>query len=135
MFVYKTKLRVRYADTDQMGYAYYGNYATYYEVARVEAFRYLGVTYKSLEESGVIMPVIELKCQFKTPAKYDDLLTIKVMIPHMPKSTILYQYDVFNSENHLINQGKTLLAFVNKITHKPIRTPKIIKDKLQSFFD
>ena len=79
MFTHKTKLRVRYAETDQMGYVYYGNYATYFEVARVEAMKSLGISYKELEEAGVMMPVLHYATKFYKPALYDDELIIKTL--------------------------------------------------------
>ncbi len=72
----ETKLRVRYGETDQMGYVYYGNYAEYFEVGRVEWLRNLGISYKSLEESKIMLPVLHLNINYLKPAKYDDLLTI-----------------------------------------------------------
>ena len=80
MFIHSTKIRVRYAETDQMGYMYYGNYAQFYEVGRVEMLRSLGMTYKSMEESGIIMPVLELKCKYLKPALYDEEITVKVIM-------------------------------------------------------
>jgi acyl-CoA thioester hydrolase len=120
MFSHDVQLRVRYADTDQMGYVYYGNYAAYYEVARVEAFRHLGYSYKQLEDSGIMMPVLELNSQFIAPAIYDDLLTIRVSIPEMPKVRITYLYELFNEKGEHLNKGKTVLAFVNMETGRPV---------------
>lgn len=134
MFFHETKIRVRYAETDQMGFVYYGNYATYYEVARVEAFRVLGIAYKELEDMGVMMPVLDLKCNYKLPAKYDDLLTVKVRIEEMPKATIVYKYEIFNEENVLINTGETKLVFVNMKNGRPMRTPEIMKKLLAPYF-
>lgn len=135
MFQHEVQLRVRYADTDQMGYVYYGNYAAYYEVARVESFRSLGYAYKKLEEEGVMMPVLELNSKYILPAKYDDLLTIKVRIPEMPKVRIHYEYDIYNEEGQLLNTGKTTLAFINMETNRPVRMPEVMKDLLEPYFD
>ncbi len=134
MFQTEIQLRVRYADTDQMGYVYYGNYATYYEVARVEAFRQLGYAYKKLEEEGVMMPVIELKTQFHLPAKYDDLLTIKVRIPKFPKTLIRYEYEIFNEAGQKVNTGETTLVFINMKTNRPTRVPQVMRDLLAPFY-
>ena len=84
MFSNTTKIRVRYAETDQMGYMYYGNYAAFFEVGRVEMLRSLGMTYKSMEDSGIIMPVAEMKCKYIKPALYDEEITVKVIIENMP---------------------------------------------------
>ncbi|MEQ9402696.1 MAG: thioesterase family protein [Cyclobacteriaceae bacterium] len=134
MYNHDVQIRVRYADTDQMGYVYYGNYAAYYEVARVESFRHLGLTYKKLEESGVMMPALELKCNFLLPAKYDDLLTIKVTIPEMPRLKIRYLYEIRNEAGKLLNHGETVLVFINMETGKPIRIPEAMKDLLAPYF-
>ncbi len=128
-------IRVRYADTDQMGFVYYGNYAKYYEIARVELFRNIGLTYKSLEEMGIGMPVIEMKTNFIIPAKYDEKLVVNIKIPELPKLKIIFFYEIFNEKNELINTGETVLTFINLLTGKPKRVPSIMKDKLSKYFD
>lgn len=134
MYQTEVKIRVRYGETDQMGYVYYGNYASYYEVARVESFRELGLSYKKLEESGVMMPVLELKTKYLQPAKYDDLLTIKVAIPEMPRLKIKYEYQVFNEAGTLLNTGETTLVFINMSTGKPVRIPERMAVLLDKYF-
>src|ERR1700748_1756253 len=116
MFVNTTKLRVRYGETDQMGYMYYGNYAGVYEVGRVEMLRSLGLTYRGMEEFGVMMPVLELKCRYIKPALYDEEITIKVTMEKMPGVRIHFNYELFNEQGELINVGETLLVFVNMET-------------------
>tara|TARA_B100000674_G_C37757250_1_gene876206 strand:- start:408 stop:815 length:408 start_codon:yes stop_codon:yes gene_type:complete len=128
-------IRVRYADTDQMGFVYYGNYAKYYEIARVELFRNIGLTYKSLEEMGIGMPVIKMKTNFIMPAKYDEKLVIQIKIPELPKLKIIFFYEIFNEKNELINTGETVLTFINLLTRKPKRVPSIMKDKLSKYFE
>tara|TARA_B100000941_G_C28468914_1_gene535254 strand:+ start:35 stop:442 length:408 start_codon:yes stop_codon:yes gene_type:complete len=128
-------IRVRYADTDQMGFVYYGNYAKYYEIARVELFRNIGLTYKSLEEMGIGMPVIEMKTNFIMPAKYDEKLVVSIKIPELPKLKIIFFYEIFNEKNELINTGETVLTFINLLTGKPKRVPSIMKDKLSKYFE
>ncbi len=134
MFNYEVQLRVRYADTDQMGYVYYGNYAAYYEVARVESFRHLGYAYKQLEDAGVMMPVLELKTKYIKPARYDDLLTIKVSIPEMPIARIRYEYEIFNEEGTLLNKGETTLVFIDMKSNRPVRMPEVMGELLAPFF-
>jgi acyl-CoA thioester hydrolase len=134
MYSYETKLRVRYAETDQMGYVYYGNYSMYYEVGRVECLRNLGITYKELEEQGIIMPVVENHSQYLAPAIYDDLLTIKVIIKKMPSAKISFDYEIRNEEGKLIHTGETILVFVNKISGKPTRPPKELNEVLNPYF-
>jgi len=119
MLIFETKIRVRYAEIDKMGYVYYGNYAQYYEVGRVEALRHLGTNYKSLEESGIMMPVIQLITNFKKPAFYDDELTIRTLVKEKPGVKIKFFYEIYNNKNILLNYGETILVFVHKKTMKP----------------
>jgi len=134
MYSANTQVRVRYAETDQMSYVYYGNYATYYEVARVEALRQLGFDYASLEEQGIMMPVLDLKSDFLQPAKYDERLTIEVTIPKLPTVKMLFEYKIFNENDQLINKGSTTLVFLNKETHKPVRAPEILLKVMKPFY-
>lgn len=125
MIEHDIQLRVRYAETDQMGYVYYGNYATYLEVARVETFRSIGFTYKEMEEDGVMMPVLEYKTKYLRPAKYDDLLTVKVKVVDQPKVRIRFEYEIFNEKNELLNISETTLVFIDAATNKPaMPTPR-----------
>lgn len=135
MYVSETTIRVRYGETDQMGYVYYGNYAMYYEVARVESLRQLGMTYKSLEEMGVMMPVLENHSRFIAPARYDDLLRIVTTLRERPGVRIRFEYEIFNEENKLVHQGQTLLAFIDMKTGKPRRPPQDMEALLAPFFD
>ena len=118
-----------------MGYVYYGNYATYYEVARVETLRSLGLSYKLLEQEGVIMPVVENKSKFIRPGKYDDLLHIKVFVDEMPSKRITFRYEIYNEQEKLINLGETILAFVDMKNGKPISVPDSIFNLLEPFFN
>jgi acyl-CoA thioester hydrolase len=120
MISHEIQLRVRYAETDQMGYVYYGNYATYFEVARVETFRHIGFAYKEMEEEGIMMPVLEYKTKFIKPALYDDLLTIKIKIAEKPGVRIRFEYEVYNEADVLLNVSETTLVFVSKVTGKPV---------------
>jgi acyl-CoA thioester hydrolase len=122
-FKHQTQIRVRYGETDQMGYCYYGNYAQYLEVARVESLRELGVSYKELEDRGVMLPVSELSISYKFPAKYDDLLTIEATITGLSGARILFDYSIHNEQNRLVASAKTTLVFVAKETMKPIVPP------------
>ncbi len=134
MFESQAKVRVRYAETDQMGYVYYGNYATYYEVGRVESLRNLGLSYKELEDMGVMMPVLEHKSKFIAPGKYDENLTIKVKIPEMPRVRIRFEYEVFNEKEQLINIGETTLVFVDMNSGKPCKMPEVMDKLLAPYF-
>ena len=134
MYTSETRLRIRYAETDPMGYAYYGYYAMYYEVARVESLRQLGMTYKELEALGTMMPVLENKSKYYSPALYDDEIKVITSIRNPPTVRIKFEYDIYNEEGKLIHQGETLLAFVKKINGKPCRPPEEFMKLLQPFF-
>jgi len=131
MYTQSTDIRVRYSETDQMGYVYYGNYAQYYEVGRVEALRALGVRYREMEESGVMMPVLEMKTKYIRPAKYDDLLTIKTTIKELPTTRISFHIEIHNGDQ-LINIGEVTLVFVDMKTGRPVQAPQWIIDKLSA---
>lgn len=134
MYQSETTVRVRYGETDQMTYVYYGIYAMYYEVARVESFRQLGVTYKELEETGVMMPVLENHSKFLAAARYDEVLRIVTTIRDKPSVKIKFEFEIYNEKNELINQGETLLAFIDQQTRKPRRPPEKLVNVLQPFF-
>lgn len=134
MYQSETTVRVRYGETDQMAYVYYGNYAMYYEVGRVESLRQLGVTYKELEARGVMMPVLENHSKYLAAAKYDEVLRIVTTVPNRPSVRIKFHYDIYNENNELINQGETVLAFIDMKTGKPCRPPQIMMNVLDPFF-
>ena len=134
MYNSKTTVRVRYGETDQMGYVYYGNYAMYYEVARVESLRQLGLTYKELEDMGVMMPVLENFSKYHQPALYDDEITIVTTIREKPSVRIQFEYTLYNGQGKLIHEGKTLLAFVDKKSGRPCRPPEVFMKVLQPYF-
>lgn len=135
MFTFETKVRVRYAETDQMGYVYYGNYATYYEIGRVEMLRSLGTSYKSLEESGIMMPVLEMHTKFLKPARYDEELVMKIYLKEKPAVKIAFDYELFNEAGELINTGHTKLVFVDMKRNKPCKAPTDFLDRLQAYFE
>lgn len=134
MYSFKTKVRVRYGETDQMGFVYYGVYAQYFEVGRVEFLRSLGVSYKRLEEEGYFLPVVNFEIQYKKPALYDDELIIKTTIKEIPSTRIVFHYKTFNMDDELLNTAKIVLAFVDKSTKKPCFPPDIIIEKLKEKF-
>ena len=135
MYSFDTNYRIRYADIDQMGYMYYGNYAKLYEIGRVEALRSLGLRYRDLEETGVIMPVYENKSRFISPAKYDDLVTIRVIIKELPKVRIVFNYEIFDENSTLLHTGETTLVFLKTVNNRITICPKEIMDRLQPFFE
>ena len=133
MYSHKINIRVRYSETDKMGFVYYGIYAQYYEVGRVELLRSLGISYKSLEDSGYELPVVSFKINYKRPAFYDDEIIIKTSISETPSSKITFDYECFNLDGTLINNGQVVLVFVNRDTKKPCKPPQIIIDNLKNF--
>ncbi len=134
MLTTETKVRVRYAETDKMNFVYYGNYAQYYEIGRTEMLRELGFTYRSLEEKGVILPVLTLNVKYLKSASYDDLLTIKTSIKELPKVRIKFDYEIYNEKNELINKGDSTLVFIDAKKNKPIMAPDFFLKIISKFF-
>ena len=129
MYLHETKIRIRYGETDQMGYAYYGNYAQFFEIGRVEMLRELGVSYRSMEEDGVMLPVVDYSVKYIRPALYDDLITIKTMITEVPSVKIHFAYEIYNESGSLLTTAKTTLVFVKKENMKPTSPPqKLVKE-------
>lgn len=135
MYQADIQIRVRYAETDQMGYVYHGNYAAYFEVARTEAFRQLGIRYKDMEAEGVGMPVGELRTRFRRPARYDDLLTVRLLLRQRAEgSRVLFEYEIYNEAQELLTEGHTLMVFVNTTTGRPVPIPDSIRERLAPYF-
>jgi acyl-CoA thioester hydrolase len=135
MFETKTQIRVRYSETDQMNVVYHGNYAQYFEVARAEAIRDMGITYKEMEEMGIVMPIVELHTKFLRPAVYDDLLTIKTQLREMPKDhRIEFHHEVYNENDKLLTMGRVVLYFLDAKTMARTIMPEELKKHLEPFF-
>lgn len=135
MFTHKTQTRVRYGETDQMGYLYYGNYAQYYEVGRAEMIRSIGLTYRDMEvEHGILMPVMSLNMRFVRPALYDELLTITTTLRKLPEKTITFHHEIYNEKNKLVNGGSVKLTFVEAKTMKSVNAPDYLLEKLNEKF-
>ncbi|MCZ2298004.1 MAG: acyl-CoA thioesterase [Chitinophagales bacterium] len=135
MFESTTQIRVRYAETDQMSVVYYGNYAQYFEVGRVESIRQLGLSYKQIEEFGVIMPVVEMNIKFLRSAEYDDLLTVKTSVKELPTNhKIEFHQEVYNEANKLLTVGRIVLYFIDAATKAKTNMPALLKEKLEKFF-
>ncbi|TVR41561.1 MAG: acyl-CoA thioesterase [Cryomorphaceae bacterium] len=134
MIEHRTQIRVRYAETDRMGFVYYGNYATYFEVARVEMLRSLGISYRELEDQGVLLPVVDFKVSYLQPARYDDLLDIQTRISVLPTARITFSYETRNQEGVLLNEAETTLVFVDAHSGRPRKAPddllKVFSEKL-----
>ncbi|MCP4522254.1 MAG: acyl-CoA thioesterase [Cytophagales bacterium] len=129
------QIRVRYAETDKMGYVYYGNYATYFEVARVEMLREHGVIYNDLENESILMPVASYTTKYILPAKYDDNLTIKTTVSKKPTSRMVFTYEVYNQEDQLLTTAETTLVFVSAETGRPIASPRLVEEKVGHYFE
>ena len=135
MFTSETKIRVRYAETDQMGMVYHGNFFPYFEVARAESVRQLGFTYADMEKMGVIMPVTDVHVRFLRPALYDDLLTIKTFLKELPvHHKIEFHHEVFNEKEDLLCTGKIILYFMQKEDMKRTTLPEVLKKKMERYF-
>ena len=134
MYKSKIKIRVRYAETDMMGYVYYGNYASYFEVARVESIRQLGFSYRKMEDEGIALPVLDFSIKYFKPAFYDDELTIETTVTELPKARIHFTYQTFNAEGLLLNEAKTTLVFFNKNTMKPCLAPADFTEAMKKYF-
>lgn len=125
-------VRIRYAETDQMGVVYHGNYAQFFEMGRVEWLRNLGISYKWMEENGVMLPVVALNMNYKKPARYDDLLTIRTIFKSQTSVKIEFDYEIYNEKNELLTIGYSMLVFVDMKTGKPILPPEYVTEKLKA---
>ena len=125
------QVRVRYGETDQMGVVYHGNYAQYFEIGRVEWLRNLGVSYKKMEEMGVMLPVVSLSMNYKKPARYDELLTVKTIFKSQSAVRIEFDYEIYNEQEELLTTATSILVFVDMKTGRPIAPPSYIKEQLK----
>lgn len=127
---YEFSVRVRYAETDQMGVVYHGNYAQYFEMGRVEWLRNLGVSYKWMEDNGIMLPVVSLQMNYKKPARYDDLLTVKTTLKNLTSVKIEFDYEIYNEKNELLTTAYSMLVFVDMKTGRPTVAPNYISEKV-----
>ena len=135
MYEFNTQVRVRYAEVDPMNVVYYGNYAQYFEVGRVESLRNLGISYKGIEDMGIMLPVVELNIKYLRPAKYDDLLTIKSQIKELPtEHKIIFDQEIYNEEGKLLTIGKVKLYFMDSKLGKRASMPASMLEKLSTYF-
>ena len=135
MISHDTQVRVLYRDTDKMGVVYHANYIVYYEAARNEMFRSIGLPYTELEAMNIVMPIVEVESKYKAPAYYDDLLTVRATIKELPEVRAIVEYEIFNEAGTLINTGKTILGYVNTERMRPCRAPQKFIDELQKYFE
>jgi acyl-CoA thioester hydrolase len=135
MYEFNTQVRVRYAEADPMNVVYYGNYAQYFEVGRVESLRNLGISYKGIEDMGIMLPVVELNIKYLRPARYDDLLTIKSQIKELPtEHKIVFDQEIYNEEGKLLTIGKVKLYFMDSKLGKRASMPALMLEKLSTYF-
>ena len=125
-------VRVRYAETDQMGVVYHGNYAQYFEMGRVEWLRNLGISYKWMEENGIMLPVVSLTINYKKPARYDDELTVKTIFKNQTSVKIEFDYEIYNDKQELLTTGNSVLVFVDMKTGRPTMPPEYVMEKLRT---
>ncbi len=129
---YEIEIRIRYGETDQMGVVYHGNYALYLEMGRIEWLRKLGVSYKSMEENGVMLPVVSLNINYKKSAFYDDIICVKTRLKAIPTVKIEFEYEITNKKGEILTTASTVLVFIDMKTNKPMRAPKYILDAINN---
>ncbi len=129
---HETRVRVRYAETDQMGVVYYGQYSVYYEVGRAEWLRQYGLSYADIENMGILMPVTKMSGRFIRPAYYDQLLTLRTKMKDIPGRRITFVTEIFNDNGELLNIGEVTLAFLNRQSGEVVEIPKSLSEKLLS---
>lgn len=131
MFSHEIQTRIRYSETDKMGFCYYGNYAQFFEMGRVETLREIGVTYASMEDQGILLPVIDFTVKYFKPALYDEVITIKTTLVDEPLIKIEFDYEIFNTKNERINKANTVLVFTDAATKKPVKAPEELIQKIR----
>jgi len=132
MNFHEFKVRVRYAETDQMGVVYHGNYAQYFEMGRVEWLRNLGLSYSVMEKQGVMLPVVSLTMNYKKPARYDDLLTVRTIFKKQESVKIEFDYEIYNEAGQLLTIGNSVLVFVDMKTGRPVVPPQYVRESIDS---
>lgn len=134
MYSHTIKTRIRYSETDKMGYCYYGNYAQFFEIGRVETLRSLGTRYKDLEDKNILLPVVNLQVNYKKPVFYDEEIKIRTVIRQLPTAKIVFDYEITNEKDEITTTGETTLVFLNGENSRPIAAPKEILDALKPHF-
>ncbi|MCL2511386.1 MAG: acyl-CoA thioesterase [Bacteroidales bacterium] len=135
MLIHETQLRVQYYETDQMGVVHHSNYIRYFEIGRTELMRHIGLSYKEIEDSGTVMPIVGIEVRYSFPARYDEIITIKSVIKEMPKVRMVFHYEIHNQQGKLLADGNATLAFVNKETGRPQRAPEHLTTALSRYFE
>lgn len=130
-----TNIRILYSHTDQMGYVYYGNYAMFYEIGRSEFLREFGLSYASMEENGIMMPVIEMTSNYHKPLFYDEIVEIKTILKELPTASITFSHEFLNSKGELCHTGNVRLGFINKESKRAVRVPAYLLQCLTDSFN
>jgi len=128
------ELRPRYGEVDQMGYVYHANYVTYCHQARNELLRKLGLDEITLDNNDVMLPVISFNINYKKPAHYDELITIKTTIKELPKVRFNFEFEIKNTQNTLLSKAKSTVVFANSKSRLPMITPDFVEDVLKPKF-
>jgi acyl-CoA thioester hydrolase len=131
MEYHQIQIRVRYSETDQMRVVYHGNYAQYFEIGRVEWLRNKGISYKWMEENGIMLPVVSLTMNYRKPARYDELLTLKTILKNKTSVKIEFEYELYNESDELLTTGNSILVFVDMKTGRPVAPPEYISAILE----
>lgn len=134
MYCSETLIRVRYGETDRMGYLYYGHYPEYFEVSRTDLIRSLGLSYREIEDMGIILPVRSLRVDYKLPARYDEMLRVRSCLNKLPEIRLDIDYEIFNQDNKLICTGNTILVFVDAASRRPRRAPEYFLNAVKKYF-
>jgi acyl-CoA thioester hydrolase len=132
MKIDEIQIRVRYGETDQMGVVYHGNYALYLEMGRIEWLRKLGISYKLMEENGIMLPVVSLNINYKKSAGYDDVINVKTQLKNKPTAKIEFDYEITNEQGEILTIASTTLVFIDMKTKRPMKAPEYILNALES---
>jgi len=132
MKTHYTYVKVRYAETDQMGVVHHGNYAEYLEMSRIDWLGQFGISYKKMENEGIMLPVYSMQFKFIKPATFDDILKIETRLKKIPQVKIEFEYSIYNQEKELLTTASTVLVFMDSVSRKPIKCPDFILEKLEA---
>ena len=124
MISFETKIRVEYHHTDQMGIVHHSNYIKFFEVARTEWLRAMGVTYAEMERRGVMMPIVDVAVKYRNPAVYDELISVTAFVDELPMARMKFRYEVHGEDGREIASGSTTLGFIDSVTRRPVRAPQ-----------
>lgn len=129
---HELSIRVRYGETDQMGVVHHGNYALYLEMARIEWLRGFGISYRDMEVSGTLLPVVSMSLNFKKSAYYDEVIKVITKLKKLPSVKIEFDYEIFNEKGELLVEASTTLAFIDMKTKRPIKAPQYILEAISA---